>query len=574
MYSMTSALFSPGGIGGYPFVGPPPPWTDPFYNNNFDPYPLSPSEFNAGPNFNAPYPPPPFPMMNQMRQRDMRQMFMAPIDVDAMDVTPNNSIDMDADRILLDEMERNLDNREEDEEEWMSDAERRMRQQRGNAAQQQQQEQQQQQQQRPNKNVEGYEERSPQAASDTDFRGRRPGQSVNGSVGKRNPPGDNSGVPDNNNKNDDDKLTPEEEAAIRLDRAKRIIVEAIDDGVPAYNAGDVRRCCTLYEDAAERITDLVPSLYRSQLLEAIGNGEGREKNDDYYKGKAWALRRIFDSLMSEYNNNNSNVGGGGNGRRRRDPRERHVILDEFDNPIGDPFARSRMPPRPPPPGGGGQQVGSSSRRPGPSVYTLEEEELINAMGGRQRLRRTTDDDGGGPRTTQEFAGLGNMSRERGRADRRNLLRNGKPMDPTQRNYNPDEPIPGVVVSSSSNRREEGYLGDSTLREISLDYGVPIPYLADVIANWGIPVPIDPNVRLGDMVTGEQAFAILEAIHTLDVASLHDRYSEEDLLGLCDCYDINLQMAFEFCLERGYALPFGVRTFLRVEQEEDLISTLG
>jgi hypothetical protein len=193
------------------------------------------------------------------------------------------------------------------------------------------------------------------------------------------------------------------------------------------------------------------------------------------------------------------------------------------------------------------------------------------MGGRQR-RRTTDD-GGGPRTTQEFAGLGNMSRERGRADRRNLLQ--WQAYPTQRNYNPEEPIPGVVVSSSSsNRREEGYLGDSTSREISLDYGVPIPYLADVIANWGIPVPIDPNVRLGDMVTGEQAFAILEAIHTLDVASLHDRYSEEDLLGLCDCYDINLQVVFEFCLERGYALPFGVRTFLRVEQEEDLISTLG
>ena len=570
---MTSAFFSPG-IGGYPF-GPPPPWEDPFYN--FDPYALNAftggPDFNGGPgsDFNAPYPPP-FRMMNrqqQMRRRDMRRMFMAPIDVDAMDVTPNiiEHLNMDADGIL-DEMERNLDTKEE-EEEWMSD---RMRQQRGNAAQRQQR---QQQQQRPN-NVESYEERSSQA-SDTDFRGRRPGQSVNGS-GKRSDPGGN-GSPDDINNENDEKLSPEEEVAIRIDRAKRIIAEAIDDGVPAYNAGDIRRCCTLYEDAAERITDLVPSLIRSRLLDAIGNGEGREKNDDYYKGKAWALRRIFDSIMSEYNIN-SNVGGSGNVRRRRDPRERHVILDEFDNPIGDPFARSRMPPRPPPPPpsmrqpGGGAQVGS--KRPGPSVYTLEEEELINAMGGRQRRGDGmigNSGGGGGPRTTQEFAGLGNMSRERGRADRRSLLRNGKPMDPVQRNYNPEEPIPGVVPSSS-NLREEGYLGDSTLREISLDYGVPIPYLADVLANWGIPVPIDPNVRLGDMVTGEQAFAILEAIHTLDVASLHERYSEEDLLGLCDCYDINLQLAFEFCLERGYALPFGVRTFLRVEQEEDLIATLG
>ena len=51
--------------------------------------------------------------------------------------------------------------------------------------------------------------------------------------------------------------------------------------------------CGNYEDAAERITDLVPSLIQSRLLDAIGNGEGRDKNDDYYKGKAWALRRIL-----------------------------------------------------------------------------------------------------------------------------------------------------------------------------------------------------------------------------------------------------------------------------------------
>jgi len=60
-------------------------------------------------------------------------MFMAPIDVDAMDVTPNiDNLNMDADGIL-DEMEHNLE-RENEEEEWMFD---RMRQQHGNTAQQQ-----------------------------------------------------------------------------------------------------------------------------------------------------------------------------------------------------------------------------------------------------------------------------------------------------------------------------------------------------------------------------------------------------------------------------------------------------
>jgi hypothetical protein len=91
-------------------------------------------DFNAGPgDFNVPCPPP-FRMVNQqqqMRQRNM--MFMAPIDVDAMDVTPNiDNLNMDADGIL-DEMEHNLE-RENEEEEWMFD---RMRQQHGNTAQQQ-----------------------------------------------------------------------------------------------------------------------------------------------------------------------------------------------------------------------------------------------------------------------------------------------------------------------------------------------------------------------------------------------------------------------------------------------------
>ncbi|KAL9178954.1 hypothetical protein ACHAXT_011927 [Thalassiosira profunda] len=224
----------------------------------------------------------------------------------------------------------------------------------------------------------------------------------------------------------------------------------------------------------------------------------------------------------------------------RDPREQHVILDDFEN---DLFQRP-VPPRPPMGG---------PRRPGPSVYTQEEEELIAAMGGRGRP------------STQEFAGLGTM-----------LKKDGRPGDPQRRNYNPEQDFlpPPPDMMPGMGMREEGYLGDSTLREISHDFSVPIPYLADVLASWGAPVPIDPMARLGDMVTGEQAFAVLEAIHTLDVASLHERYSEDNLISICEYYDIDLKEAFEFCVARGWALPFGVRTFLRVEQEEEMLDALG
>lgn len=133
-----------------------------------------------------------------------------------------------------------------------------------------------------------------------------------------------------------------------------------------------------------------------------------------------------------------------------------------------------------------------------------------------------------------------------------------------------EILGGKDLENPSSKREMGFLGDSTLREISLDFQVPICYLADVLCGWGVPPPIDPNGILGDMVTGEQAFAILEAIHTLDVGSLNDRYAEFDLVTLCNEYGIELADGFDLALKEGWNLPFGVRTYLRVEQEDYLI----
>jgi hypothetical protein len=123
------------------------------------------------------------------------------------------------------------------------------------------------------------------------------------------------------------------------------------------------------------------------------------------------------------------------------------------------------------------------------------------------------------------------------------------------------------------KRESGFLGDSTLQEIVQDYSIPISYLADVLCAWGVPAPIHVHDRLGDLTTGEQAFAILEAVNSLDVAALHDRYSDTNLINLCDYWDIDLQLAFELAMKEGWSLPFGVQTCLRVEQEQELVRVL-
>jgi hypothetical protein len=153
-----------------------------------------------------------------------------------------------------------------------------------------------------------------------------------------------------------------------------------------------------------------------------------------------------------------------------------------------------------------------------------------------------------------------------------------PKQPRSSPYTEDEEeliaAMGGKAKAQQRRREPGFLGDSTLMEICTDYSVPISYLADVLCMWDVPVPINVHDRLGDLVTGEQAFAILEAVNTLDVAALHDRYSNTNIQQLCYEWGIDLQQAFEMAMKEGWSLPFGVQTCLRVEQERELLRVLG
>lgn len=142
--------------------------------------------------------------------------------------------------------------------------------------------------------------------------------------------------------------------------------------------------------------------------------------------------------------------------------------------------------------------------------------------------------------------------------------------PTPYTEDEEEIIAAMGGKSKSNKREDGFLGDCTLVEIALDYSVPICYLADVLCMWGVPVPIDINARLGDLVTGEQAFALVEAVNSLDVGAIQDRYSNQNLMQICDEWDIDIRDGFAFAMKEGWSLPFGVRTILRQEQEDELL----
>ena len=182
-------------------------------------------------------------------------------------------------------------------------------------------------------------------------------------------------------------------------------------------------------------------------------------------------------------------------------------------------------------------------------------------------------------------------RENARIYAERIIQNGKDVDAAQKKQETaqektppprrsaytdeeEEVIAAMGGKTPHGKREPGFLGDSTLEEIATDYSMPICYVADVLTMWGVPAPIHPQDRLADLVTGEQAFSLLEAANSLDVSALHDRYSNTNLVNLCSEWEIDLQQAFEMAMREGWSLPFGVQTCLRVEQEDALLRELG
>ncbi|GAX19470.1 hypothetical protein FisN_19Hh045 [Fistulifera solaris] len=165
-------------------------------------------------------------------------------------------------------------------------------------------------------------------------------------------------------------------------------------------------------------------------------------------------------------------------------------------------------------------------------------------------------------------------RERVRQQKAKARLYAEKVGPSPYTEDEEEVIAAMGGKTRQAPREQGFLGDSTLQEICTDYSVPICYIADVLCMWGTEPPIHVHDRLGDLVTGEQAFALLEAVNSLDVAALQDRYSNQSLWQVCQEWEIDLAQGFQMAMTEGWSLPFGVHTNLRVEQENELIRVLG
>ena len=104
----------------------------------------------------------------------------------------------------------------------------------------------------------------------------------------------------------------------------------------------------------------------------------------------------------------------------------------------------------------------------------------------------------------------------------------------------------------------------TLREISESYLFSLSFLGDYVVQLGVRPPVDVDAKVGDFLTSEQAFSLLEALTSLDPYESNIEYdslaarelakelgmSTEDFCFICDAERLNLPYGMDTVLHQS------------------------
>lgn len=138
----------------------------------------------------------------------------------------------------------------------------------------------------------------------------------------------------------------------------------------------------------------------------------------------------------------------------------------------------------------------------------------------------------------------------------------------------DIPFGDMLGSMAFDPKEEGGLCDSTLEDICYDYSFPVEFIVDVLCRWGVTPPIKLEDKLGDLVNGEQAYAVVECLNSVDSAWVHDFYIEDTIEELAWELEVPLSDIFAVCGRQRLNLPMGTDTHLTKPEYRILLRELG
>jgi len=132
----------------------------------------------------------------------------------------------------------------------------------------------------------------------------------------------------------------------------------------------------------------------------------------------------------------------------------------------------------------------------------------------------------------------------------------------------------IIIDPDEITRDSTGLGDFTLTELAFDYNFPIDFFADILCRWGVPAPIQTSAKLKELVNTEQAYALSEALTTLDSAEVYESYIDYSVRELSKQWDIPLKDIIQVCGRNKLNLPLGVKTHLQIDDYKFLMQQLG
>lgn len=117
-----------------------------------------------------------------------------------------------------------------------------------------------------------------------------------------------------------------------------------------------------------------------------------------------------------------------------------------------------------------------------------------------------------------------------------------------------------------NSEEEDVSGEHSisalsLKEISEAYQFSLAYLGDFVVQMGCKPPVDVNTNIANILTGEQIYALLQAVTSLDPVQSNSEYDSLSLGELAEELNVPIDRLVRISEKYEVNLPFGIDTIL-------------
>ena len=120
---------------------------------------------------------------------------------------------------------------------------------------------------------------------------------------------------------------------------------------------------------------------------------------------------------------------------------------------------------------------------------------------------------------------------------------------------------------------QGTAASLSLSDISESSCFSLSFLGDFLVQMGCKAPIDINAKLGNLLTGEQIFTLLQAINTLDPFDSNLEYDTVPIDELAEELGISSNRILKILEAKDINLPFGLDTILHSSLIESVKSSV-